>query len=408
MLIHGAAAQTQQNSFITVNPTTPDSPIYTNLGRNQTISFAANWTYGADIGKPLQNATATIQVKGSQNETLEQLTVKTSDGIIAFNYSAKSADTLTFTPVKVVTQDKTEYTSDVKDTANNVYGLQAKPVVVWWDTFHVSLIDSDTNTEGTVKVTVNVTYQLLPENGLTLPAWATYSNQTFLPKTAQNADVTINGVAAQATGENGVYSATSSTWLSTAYIHVAVSEEGWTTTQTGFSFGHNANAPIWMYGTAIASIVAFAALMVHFLMSKKASSPSQFRHPNFPFFGSILLAVTAVISLYWGIVAFEGASFGFDWLSLAALGVFSFGCGIAGCVLLLGKKQQATVIFMVIAPMLTNLIGVKAALDVYQLTNPWPILIASLGLSIACGFFICNSDELFQKKSQPKNSPQVI
>jgi len=407
-LINGVSAQTQQTSFITVNPTTPNSPIYTALGKNQTVSFAANWTYGADIGKPVQNATVTIQVKGSQNETVEQLAVKTSDGIIAFNYSAKTANILTFTPIKVVTEDKKEWLPSVLDAENTVYGLQAKPVVVWWDTFHVSLIDSDTNTEGTVKVTVNVTYQLLPENGLSLPAWATYSNQTFLPKTAQNVNVIINGVAAQPTGENGVYSATSSTWLSTAYVHVAVSQEGWTTMQMGFSFGHNANAPMWMYGTAIVSVVAFAALMLHFLMSKKASSPSQFRHPNYPFFGSVLLAVTAVISLYWAIVAFEGASFGFDWLSLAVLGVFSFALGIAGSILTLGKKQQATVIFLVMMPLLINLIGVKAALDTYQLTNPWPILIASLGLSIASGFFICNSDDMFQKKSQPKNSPQVI
>lgn len=407
MFINGAAAQTQQNNYITINPTTPDSPMYTSLGRNSTISFAANWTYGADIGKPVQNATATIQVKTSQNETLEQLSgQKTADGIIAFNYSAKNADILTFTPIKVVTADKKEWTPSLVDAANSVYGLQAKPVVVWWDTFHVSLISSDTNTKGTVSVTVNVTYQLLPEGGLPLPAWATYSNQTFLPKTVQGANVTINGVPAQASQEPGIYSASSVTWLSTAYVHVAVSHEGWVTTHTGFSFGHNDNAPVWTYAAAFGSLAIFAALMVHFLMSKKASSPSPVRHPNFPFFGGVLLAVTAVISLYWGIVGFEGTSFGFDWLSLAVLGAFSFAFGIAGSLLTLVKRKQSLVIFAVIAPMITNLIGVKAALDIYQLTNPWLVLVSSLLLSIACGFFICNSDEIFQKKNhQPiKNS----
>ena len=399
IFINGAAAQTQPASYITVNPTTPDSPMYTAVARNWTISFTANWTYGADLGKPVTNATVIIDVTNSQNKLVEQLSVQTPDGIIAFNYTSKTAAILTFTPTKVVTEDKKEWTAMPVDAANTVSGLQAKPVTVWWDTSHVSLIGSDTNTAGTVSVTVNVTYQLLPEGGLNLPAWATYSNQTFLPKTVQDATVTVNGVPAQASGESGVYVASSSTWLSTAYVHVSVSEEGWVTTQTAFSFGHNANAPLWTYAATFGSIATFAALMVRFFMSKKASNPTQFKHPNYPFFGAVLLAVTSIISLYWGIVGFEGASFGFDWLPLAALGAFSFAFGIAGSVLTLVKKQQSLAIFAVIVPMLINLIGVKAALDTYQLTNPWPILTSTLLLSIACGFFICNSDELFQKKN---------
>ncbi len=407
MFVSGAMAQTQQASYITVTPTVPSSPLYTTVGRNQTVSFTANWTYGSDAGKLLQDATVTIAVKNSQNTLIEQLAVPTIQGSVAFNYTSKNPAILTFTATKVVTADKKEYTAMPFDSATNTAGLQATPVTVWWDSFHVSLVNSVTSAEGTLKVAVNVTYRLIPEGGLSLPAWATYNNQTFLPKTVENANVTINGVPAVATGEPGVYTASSSSWLPTAYVHVAVSQVGWITANVGFSFDHTANAPLWIWAVIIASVAAISMLMVRLLIAKKTSGTQPAKHPIYPFFGAVLLVVTSVISLYWGVVGLEGFAFGFDWLLLAVLGVFAFAMGLLGVILTLGKRQQAVAVFLVMMPMLTNLVGVKAALDSYLLAVPWVLLFSSLALSIACGFFVCNSDEFFQKKkqSQPTVSP---
>jgi hypothetical protein len=43
-------AQTASNYFVTVNPTTADSQMYTTVGRNWTVSFEALWNYGDDSG----------------------------------------------------------------------------------------------------------------------------------------------------------------------------------------------------------------------------------------------------------------------------------------------------------------------------------------------------------------------
>jgi hypothetical protein len=44
-----------------------------------------------------------------------------------------------------------------------------------------------------------------------------------------------------------------------------------------------------------------------------------------------------------------------------------------------------------------NLVMVKTSLEAYQLAVPWSILIASLTMSMAGGFLICNSDGQFRK-----------
>jgi hypothetical protein len=43
-----------------------------------------------------------------------------------------------------------------------------------------------------------------------------------------------------------------------------------------------------------------------------------------------------------------------------------------------------------------NVVGVKASLDMYGLANPWLIIAPSLALSIISGYFISNSDKMFQ------------
>ena len=395
LFANSVTAQVEPNYYVTVKPTTPDSLMYTTVGHNWTISFEASWSYGADSGKPIKNATAIIEVKNSAKKIVEELSLNTSTGIFSFNYSISSADILTFTPTGLTTQNGDDYTTDLLDSANNLYGLETEPVVVWWDTFQVSLVSFDTSSLGTASVSVNVTYLLLPEEGLTLPAWAAYSNQTFLPKIIHNATITINGVTAQQSQEPGIYLANSSILMPTTYVNVEVSQEGWTTTHTAFSFAHNANERIWTYALAFGSALTFAALILHFVISRRANN-SSLKHPNLPFFGGILLAVTSIISLYWGAVGIEGILHGFEWLTLAALGLLSFAFGIVGSIMILRKKNQALAIFASIIPLIVNVVFVKSSLDAYQLANPWLIFAFSAVLSILSAFLISNSDEAFQ------------
>jgi len=396
VLAETATAQTTSNYYVTVNPATPTSTMYTTVGRNWTISFEASWSYGDDSGQAIKNATVTIQVNNSKKDIINTLHLNSTAGLFSFNYSSSTADILTFTPIKLITQDGKEWEPNLLDAGNSLYGFQSKSVEVWWDTFHVSLASYNTSTLGVTAVSANVTYLLLPEEGLSLPAWATYSNQTFLPKTAQNASVTINGVDAEETSA-GVYTADVSTWLPTAYIQVQVTQEKWATTHNGFSFAHNANAPLWEYAAIIGAVLIGIALTV-FVLSGKSKRDILSTKKKYAVLGGALLAVISVISLYWGVVGLDSSLHGFDWMPLTIMGLLSFGFGLVASVLSLRRKNQALVIFAVIAPMLTNLVFVKTSLDMYQLANPWLILISSIFLSFISGILICNADEAFMKK----------
>lgn len=394
-VVKTAIAQTTPNYFVTVNPTTPDSPMYTTVGRNWTVSFESLWSYGDNFGTAIENAIVTVQVNNSKSEVINTLLLNTTTGLFSFNYSSSTADILTFTPIKLVTQDGTEWKPNLLDAGNSLYGFQSKSVVIWWDTFHASLVSYNTETLGVTMVSINVTYLLLPEDGLTLPEWATYSHQTFLPKIVHNASVTINGVKAEETSIEGIFKANVSIWLPTAYIYVGVSQEGWVTTHTGFSFAQNANESLWAYSILLGLASVAVVLILSFVLSKKSKSAISFKHSNFPLFGGILLAITSVISLYWGLVGLDSTLHGFDWILLTVLGLLSFGFGLVAGLLSLRRKNQALVIFVVIMPMLTNLVGVKSSLDMYELANPWLMLIASFVLSIVSGVLICNADEVF-------------
>lgn len=387
-------AQATPNYFVTVNPTTPDSPMYTTVGRNWTVSFEALWSYGDDSGTAIANAIVTVQVNNSKSEVIDTLSLNTTTGLFSFNYSSSTADVLTFTPTKLVASDGTEWNSNLLDAENSLYGFQSKSVVVWWDTFHVSLVSYDTETAGDTMVSVNVTYLLLPEEGLTLPEWATYSHQTFLPKTVHNANVTINGVKAEETSTEGTFKANVSTWLPTAYIHVGVTQEGWVTTHTGFSFAHNANEPSWQYTMIFGLVLVVAVLLIFFVLRRKEGS-NLLSLKNYPILGGVLLAITSVISLYWGLVGLDSTLHGFDWMPLTIFGLLSFGFGLASALLSLRKKIQPLVIFVITMPMITNLVGVKYSLDMYGLTIPWLMLIASFVLSFVSAVLICNADEVF-------------
>ncbi len=252
-------AQNPSNNYVTVNPTTSNSPMYTPVGSNWNVSFQALWSYGDNSGQPISNATVTVQVSGSKSGAITTLQLNTTSGVFSFNYSSSTAEVITFTPTKLVTENGTQWKPDLLGSGNSTFGFQSESVVVWWDTFHVSLVSYAAETKGSATVTVNVTYSLLPEDGLALPAWATYSHQTFLPKIVHNATVTIDGVSAKEISA-GIFTANVPIWLPTAYILVGVSQEGWVTTNTGFSFAHNANETLWEYAV-LGIVFVFAGLM---------------------------------------------------------------------------------------------------------------------------------------------------
>ncbi|MCW4034107.1 MAG: hypothetical protein NWF03_01945, partial [Candidatus Bathyarchaeota archaeon] len=379
-------AQTEAGYLVSVNPKMPDSPLYTTVGTNWTFCYDAQYSYGENSGEFIENATVSFQVNNTLNEVVDTVLVNTTSGSFSFNYSSSTAQVLTFTPTRLVTEQGTEYNCSLVDAQNSLYGLNSSSVEVWWDTFHVDLVNSNTETTWETLVSVNVTYLLLPEQGLTLPDGASYSGQTFLPKTADTATVTVNGVAAQKTGVNGVYTATVPTWLPTAYIHVAVSQQGWQTTRTGFSFEHTANAPIWTIATIVGVAVLVVVLLFFVFKFKKASKTGSFMNRNYGFFGGILLAVISLISLYWGLVGLTSTLSGFDWILLTISGLLSFGVGLPAAIFSVKRKHQAFVVFTINLPMLTNTVVNKITLDMHNFTNPWTIMLTSFALSLICAF----------------------
>ncbi|XHH07825.1 MAG: hypothetical protein ACFCUE_09630 [Candidatus Bathyarchaeia archaeon] len=388
ILIGTVNVQAQNNSYITIKPTTADSQFYTSAGNNWTLTFMANWSFGSQNGQPVQNATAKIDVRNSEDTLLETLTFNTTTGVFSFNYSSETADILTFTPTSLTTQQSQEYTVD--ETTDAVYGLTSEPITVWYDTFHVSPVSFNTDSLGKTVATVNVTYLLVPEEGLTL------HNQTY-SKIVHNAKVTINGVEATETS-SGISTAESSSCIDTAYVNVKVSQEGWTTTETAFSFAHNANQQVWMYGVAFVSVAAFATVGLHYAVYRKANNSS--KHSGKLFFGFILLMVSSMLSLYWGVVAVEGVMHTFDWFLFALACLFSSIFGLVGSMLVLRKKLQPLAIFAPVVPLIINTVIAKSALDSYQLATPWLMLLFSTILSAVCIFFVSSSNDAFLKPTQ--------
>jgi hypothetical protein len=377
-----------------VNPTAQNSPAYTPVGSNWNVSFQAIWSYGVKSGQPINNATLAVQVSGSKSGAITTLQLNTTSGVLSFNYSSSIAEIITFTPTKLEKQNGTELKPNLLEAENNLYGFQSESIVVWWDTFHVSLVSYDTKTQGAATVTANVTYLLLPEDGLTLPELATYSHQTLLPKKVNNATVTINGVKANETS-TGTFTANVPIWLPTAYIHVEVLQEGWVTTHTGFSFAQNANEPFWAV-SVILGLVPVVSVSIYFLILQRNSKNKILsRQKGFAFFGGLLLAITSVISLYWGLVGLDSTFHGFDWIQLAVIGFLTFGFGLIASIFSIRRKNQTLVLFALVAPMFTNLVGVNSSLDIYQLATPALSLIVPGVLSAICGFLISNADEAF-------------
>ncbi len=396
LLVNCASAQTEPYYYVTVNPAILGNALqYTNVGRNVTLSFAAQWGYN---GSQIQNATAVIVVTDQNNKVVDMLLENTTSGVFSFNYSTTTPSVLNFTPTKLMTADGKEWVNNTFVPGENAYEFGSNFAQVYWDTFHVSAVNFDTNTFGKVAATVNVTYLMLPEDGLQISV-------VHLSKIGQGLNVSINGVVAQEITP-GIYTATSSTWFSTAYVNVQVSGNNWETGDAAFGVTQNANQPLWMYGVSFALIASVAALLIRFMVSKRSNRQQLSRHPNSAFFGGVTLTATSVISLYWGFVGFEGTMHTFNWFGMAGFGVFAFLVGVVGCLSLTRRKYLPLSITATIVPMIANVVVIKGSLDMYMLASPWILLVGAFVLSLLSGFFICNIDSMPQKlASNPQASP---
>jgi len=389
-----ASAQTEPYYYVTVNPEILGNALqYTNVGRNATLSFTAQWGYN---GSQIQNATTVIVVTDQNNKVVDMFLENTTSGVFSFNYSTTTPSILNFTPTKLTTADGKEWANNTLVPGENAYEFVSNFAQVYFDTFQVSAVNFDTNTIGKVAATVNVTYLMLPEDGLQISI-------SHLSKIGQGLNISINGVVAQEIAP-GIYTATSSTWFSTTYVNVQVSGNNWATTNTAFGVTQNANQPLWIYGVTFASIASIAALLIRFMASKRSNRQQMSRHPNFAFFGGVTLTATSVISLYWGAVGFEGTIHTFNWFGLAGFGIFAFLVGIIGCLSLTRRKYQPLSITTTIVPMIANVVLIKGSLDMYMLASPWILLVGAFVLSVLSGFFICNIDSVPQKlASDPQN-----
>jgi hypothetical protein len=393
-IVTTAEGQTSSSSWVNVNPVS-NSQAYTSINSNWTLTFQAVWGYGQNSGQPIPNATVTVQITGKYSGIATTLNLNTTSGTFSFNYSSPTADILTFTPTKLRTQDGDLWTSAAVD---GVVGFQFEPVTVWYDSFHVALTNFDTGIQGKVAVSANVTYQLLPQDGLTLPAQDTVGNQPFLPKIAGGLNVTINGVKTQEI-QPGIYTATVPTSFPTAYILVAVSRNGWTTTYTAFERTHSANQSAWLkYGAVamVAVVAAFSAL--YFLRFRKPDhSTPILAKARYPLLSGILLIVVSLVSLYWATLGLDAYLHGFSWLLLAVTGIVSFVSAFGASMLSILKRSQAPVIFLSCVPLLANIIVVKASMDSYMLAVPWLLVGFSLVISVAGALLVSNADKQFNK-----------
>lgn len=382
-------AQEQPSYYGTVKPISAELPQYINIGRTANLPFEAKWTYGPNQSRFMENATATIAVTNQNGELVDTIIANTTTGVFVVNYTQSKPNILSFNATKLVTPDGQELNIGPVDITNYTYGLTSSSAQVYWDTFRVSMVSCDTNSPGNIDATVNVTRLLIPQEGLTV------RGNVYVSKIAMGVTVKINGKLAQE-NEPGIYSASSSTWLSTAYINVKVSSVDWNTTANGFSIMHNANQPSWTYAVGSGIISVSAVLILGFLVSKKTSH-QVIKHSGFAFVGAVILTSTCIINLYWTFAAVEATLHTFDWALLAVFGVFSVVLGLLGAINVLRQKHPALVISAIMITMIMNTLAVNASFGMYKLANPWIWLFASLFFSIISAFFISRS-EMFQKQ----------
>jgi len=165
-----SAQTTTSQYWVSANPATSSSIIYGTVGKNWSLPFQAVWNYGGSSGKVVENANVTVEVKTNDGVAIENISqITNTTGFATFYYFSSTPTVLIFTPITLVTQDKMEYNASLFENGEStLYCLQSKSVTVYWDTFDVSLVRTDTNSQGVTKVSVNVTYLLVPAEGLTL------------------------------------------------------------------------------------------------------------------------------------------------------------------------------------------------------------------------------------------------
>jgi hypothetical protein len=376
--------------FASVKPNV--STVYLNVGQTCDISFEALESYGDSSGQAIENGNVTVEVETAAGTITDMIVANTTTtGFASFNYSSPAPQILTFTPTHLVTSVGVDLNASLISKAD-VYGLQAESVTVYWDTFDVALVGNSTGTFEAVEVSVNVTYLLLPEEGLTVQS--TDSSQAFFPKIAHDVTVTVNGVHAEETAVAGVYSANVSTLMPTAYMLVEVSQEGWATAHKAFSFTHDANMTLWAPLAAVFAAAFIVALVAVLFALRRSKSPVS-RRSYLPVFAGFLLMPASFIGLYWVVVWFESTSHGFDWTLYWVLGVPSFVFGLSGGIMAVCRQKQAAVLFATSVSIFAT-VAVKASLDAYQLATPWTLLLATLAFSTISGLSIASSDNQFK------------
>jgi hypothetical protein len=376
-----------------VNPT--ENTIYSNVGKLVKFSFQAVWSYGDNGGQAIENAIMAVEVKTADGAVTDMKVENTTSECVAyFNYSSSKPQILTFTPIILITSDETELNSSrIKNDETTLYGLQSEPLTLYWDTFDVALVSSSTETLEAVQLSVNVTYLLVPEEGVTI-YWSNNS-QEFFPKIAHDVNVTVNGVQAEETAVAGIYNTNVPMLMPEAYVLVEVWQEGWATAHKAFSFPHNANVTRWEpLAVIFACVYAVVLLAVLFLFRKTKRVLS--KRGCLPVFAGFLLMLSSFIGLYWVLVWFESASHGFGWTPYWVLGIFSFVFGLLGGIMAVRRQKQKAVLFATSVSIFTTVIAVKASLDAYQLATPWTLLLATLAFSATSGLLIANSDAQFQ------------
>ena len=385
----------QTSYLVGLNPT--ESTIYLNVGQIANISFQAVWAYGDNIGQAIEYANVEVEVRTAEGAVTDTVLANTSTtGFAYFNYSLATPQILTFTPSKLIMQDGTELNSGLLPNGETaLHGLQSESATVYWDTFDVELVSTNTETSEALQVSVNVTYLLVPEEGLVVQS-LNNSHQQFFPKIAYDVNVTVNGVAAEETAVPGIYSANVSTLMPTAYVIVKVSQDGWATASKAFGFAHESNMTVWQLLAVICASAFAAAFFAVLIVWSKKFRPIVSKRWILPALGGFLLILSSFIELYWVLVWFESALHGFDWLLYGILGVFSVGFGILGGVTSLRRKKQTMALWTVSLSLFANVIAVYVSLGTYQLAIPWSIILPTFACSLISGILIGNSDDQFQ------------
>jgi hypothetical protein len=258
-------AQTPSGGSVIVYPDA-QVPIYGSIGHNWTITFQARYRYN-QTDEPICNATVEIEVTNADSRPVHTFDCNTSQGTFSFNYTSNVPAVLTFTPTKLVTQDKTEWKLTQPEKTMITPYISIK---VYWDTFSVALINSTTNDLGVANVWVKVTRLLVPTG--TVASYEGARSIALIRCEVDDANVTINGVAAYKTSEAGVYAANISTAFPTTYTLVTVSQNEWKTTQTAFAIPHSANLKVWLIAVGAAAstaVVGFLAFKLKALKTKK-------------------------------------------------------------------------------------------------------------------------------------------